>query len=254
MSKVTLPVNFQDDILNSSMNGKRRYNIVQNSDGTISLEDVSTYDQVGNNYGAAQINALNKSVNESADSGKIIDDVDAISAVTEGGYIAGALALKQINNSLVADNSQQFQFAYDSESGKYGYKVKEADTDVFVPFSSGDAVIFLITQITVTKYSKDMTAQNTYYINSDYVEIDLTANRINILKDIPNAVVLVKGYWSAVYKNGVIFGTDTTNGSVGYADKFVSADLKAGDYFELYGDDTASLIHPLHIYSGVKIL
>lgn len=39
-----------------------------------------------------------------------------------------------LTESLTAENSQAFQFAYDSESGKYGYKVKEADTDVFVPF------------------------------------------------------------------------------------------------------------------------
>lgn len=40
------------------------------------------------------------------------------------------------NNSLTADNAQAFQFAYDSTTQKYGYKVKEADTDVFVPFNS----------------------------------------------------------------------------------------------------------------------
>lgn len=100
MAKNTLPTNFKDDILNASMNGKRRYNLIQNSDGTVSLEDASTYDQVGSEYGAGQVNAVNKAVNESADAGKIIDDVDDISAVTKEGYIAGALALKEVNNSL----------------------------------------------------------------------------------------------------------------------------------------------------------
>lgn len=46
-------------------------------------------------------------------------------------------AVDELNNSMTADNAQLFQFAYDSESGKYGYKVKEAGTDVFVPFKSG---------------------------------------------------------------------------------------------------------------------
>ena len=45
--------------------------------------------------------------------------------------------LDGLNDSLTADNAQAFQFAYDSASGKYGYKVKEADTEVFVPFKSG---------------------------------------------------------------------------------------------------------------------
>ena len=43
MAKQTLPVNFKDDILNSSMGGKRRYNLIQNSNGTVSLEDVTSY-------------------------------------------------------------------------------------------------------------------------------------------------------------------------------------------------------------------
>ena len=50
---------------------------------------------------------------------------------------ASSVAVKTLNDSLTADNAQAFQFAYDSESGKYGYKVKEADTEVFVPFNSG---------------------------------------------------------------------------------------------------------------------
>jgi hypothetical protein len=41
----------------------------------------------------------------------------------------------KVSDSLTADNAQAFQFAYDNATQKYGYKVKEADTDVFVPFS-----------------------------------------------------------------------------------------------------------------------
>lgn len=39
---------------------------------------------------------------------------------------------------MVADNSQTFNFGYQNE--KYGYWVKEADTDVFVPFNNAQAV------------------------------------------------------------------------------------------------------------------
>lgn len=100
MAKATLPVDFQDDIMSVSMGGKRRYRLIQNTDGTYSLEDATTYDQVGSNFGAGQINATNQAVNDSADASKIIDDVDDIDAVTEEGYIAGALALKQVNRKL----------------------------------------------------------------------------------------------------------------------------------------------------------
>lgn len=65
MAKSTLPVNFKDDVLASSMGGKRRYRLIHNSDGTVSLEDATTYTQVGSNFGAAQVNATNAAVNAS---------------------------------------------------------------------------------------------------------------------------------------------------------------------------------------------
>lgn len=45
--------------------------------------------------------------------------------------------ITNLTQQLTADNGQTFQYGYDSTSGKYGYYVKEAGTDVFVPFSSG---------------------------------------------------------------------------------------------------------------------
>lgn len=94
MAKQTLPVDFQDDILESSMGGKRRYNLINNPDGTVSLEDVTDYTQVGSNFGAAQMNATNQAVNESADKANIIDVLGLILSNTEEGKIAGALAIK----------------------------------------------------------------------------------------------------------------------------------------------------------------
>lgn len=101
MAKANLPVNFKDDILKENMNGKRRFNMIQNSDGTVSFDDVTDYTQVGSTFGAAQINATNKAVNDAADASKIIDNLDTIKANTEAGYIAGALAVKELNSNLV---------------------------------------------------------------------------------------------------------------------------------------------------------
>ena len=100
MAKATLPTNFKDDILASSMGSKRRYNVINNSDGTISLEDVTTYTQVGSTFGAAQINATNAAANAAADASKIIDDYETLMANTQAGYMAGALAVKQLNSDL----------------------------------------------------------------------------------------------------------------------------------------------------------
>ena len=100
MAKATLPTNFKDDILASSMGSKRRYNVINNSDGTISLEDVTDYTQVGSTFGAAQINATNAAANAAADASKIIDDYDTLMANTQAGYMAGALAVKELNSNL----------------------------------------------------------------------------------------------------------------------------------------------------------
>ena len=100
MAKTTLPVNYKDDVLTSSMDGKRRYRMINNTDGTVSFEDATTYTQIGSNFGAANLNATNGAVNAAADASKIIDNVNDIKANTQAGYMAGALALKQVNSDL----------------------------------------------------------------------------------------------------------------------------------------------------------
>lgn len=100
MAKQTLPTNFKDDVLNTSMGGKRKWNITQNSDGTYSITDVTDYSQVGSEFGAGELNATNQAVNESADAGKIIDDPDTAEATTEEGYIAGVQLFNHVNDSL----------------------------------------------------------------------------------------------------------------------------------------------------------
>ena len=58
----TLKTNYKDDILDTSANTQRKYRIVNNADGTISLEDVTVYTQNGDSFGAADINKTNQAV------------------------------------------------------------------------------------------------------------------------------------------------------------------------------------------------
>lgn len=64
-----LPIDFKDDIVNKAVNELRKYRMIQNSDGTVSFEDVTDYTQLGNQYGAKEIAETNQAVN------KIIDNV-----------------------------------------------------------------------------------------------------------------------------------------------------------------------------------
>lgn len=111
MAKATLPINFKDDILNSSMGGKRRYNLIQNSDGTVSLEDVTTYTRMGSDFGAAQMNQTNQAVNQSCDKANVIETMDNIIANQASGMIAGAKAVKELNNKIPAEGNGYLRFA-----------------------------------------------------------------------------------------------------------------------------------------------
>lgn len=105
MSKQILETNYKDDIISESMGGKRRYRLIDNDDGTVSFEDVTEYDQVGNKFGAANVNRICIAINESADSGKIIDDFSAIDSVTQEGYMIGALVGKELKKSVADGKS-----------------------------------------------------------------------------------------------------------------------------------------------------
>ena len=100
MAKITLPTNYRDDILNPSADGKRKYIMSYNQDGTVSFEDVTPYEQVGSDYGAGDINTANEAINESFDKNKLVKDLDTINALTEEGFAPDALAVKQLNDSL----------------------------------------------------------------------------------------------------------------------------------------------------------
>ena len=57
---MALRTDYKDDILPAE---GRKYSLISNTDGTTSIADVTQYVQVGDNYGAADINLLNAIVN-----------------------------------------------------------------------------------------------------------------------------------------------------------------------------------------------
>lgn len=126
MAKQVLPTNFMDDILNESMNGKRRWTITQNDDGTYTLEDATTYDQLGNTFGQAQVNAMNKAINESVDQARVIDDYKTLAAVNQNGFVPGAKPVAQLISDLGG-----LAFAQDA-NGNWGFKIGGADP--VIPF------------------------------------------------------------------------------------------------------------------------
>ena len=60
---MALKTDYKNYIPSTAMNGRRRYRMINNDDGTVSFEDATEYSQVGDSFGAAVINETNKNIN-----------------------------------------------------------------------------------------------------------------------------------------------------------------------------------------------
>ena len=92
-----LSTNFKDDILADS-NDRRKYTQINNSDGTISLQDSTAYKQVGSQYGAKEVNEEREAINNIY-ANKLVS-LDEIDLVTEEGYFVDAKAVKELNSKM----------------------------------------------------------------------------------------------------------------------------------------------------------
>lgn len=59
-----LKTNYVDDVLETTKNKLRKYQQIQNDDGTVSFVDVTEYAQVGTSFGAKDINDTNAAIND----------------------------------------------------------------------------------------------------------------------------------------------------------------------------------------------
>ncbi len=59
-----LKTTYKDDVLDTSANTRRKFNMITNEDGTVSFEDVTEYSQVGDSFGGEDINNTNAAINE----------------------------------------------------------------------------------------------------------------------------------------------------------------------------------------------
>ena len=235
---MALPVNFKDDVLASSMDGKRRYNMITNSDGTVSFEDVTTYSQEGSNFGSAQINNTNGAINTI--NNNVLDTIEEISANTSGGKFAGALALKNVNNSFGG-----MKFGIDSD-GNYGYI--KAGADSVTPFSKD---IKYLSWIAVNNNSLIQGANNWDLSNdtkSGYTWVEPSHRRVAYNKNdywwqyacFPERVSGQEkpGTGIQILKDGTYTILIVSNGSVLYS--CINTKLSAGFEYKLTTDESGS--------------
>ena len=106
---MSLRTDYKDDIFD----GDRKYTQVDNGDGTVSFTDVTEYDQVGDIFGATQINEID---------GKINGHDTSISTINS--------SISTINTNIINLNSELTasgtKFYFDYKNGKWGWNSSPA--------------------------------------------------------------------------------------------------------------------------------
>ena len=110
---MALKTDYKDDI---PVSERRKYQMVDNGDGTVSFVDVTEYSQEGDTFGAADINATNEAVNGKLDGSSTVDPMLA----TEEGFAADAKltrdAISELNSNLNNTSSEIKNFKSDFAS------------------------------------------------------------------------------------------------------------------------------------------
>ena len=194
MAKQTLPVNFKDDILASSMGGKRRYNLIQNDDGTYSLEDVTEYTQTGSDFGAGQINSTNQAVNESCDKADVIDDLEDVVANQENGMIAGAKAVAELNGKLYNVSSDETVVGkWVDGRNIYRKYIAFGQLNAASPMKKPHEITNIDRCIHIYGSARDTRLDSRYTVPLPFVSISSAAENINIGVDAENIQVYFTG-------------------------------------------------------------
>ena len=81
--------------------GNQKFKITANSDGTSTITDSTTYSQVGDTFGASDLNATNEAVN-ALDTGKISMGLD-VTGTLSAGSTSITLSSSKITTSSILD-------------------------------------------------------------------------------------------------------------------------------------------------------
>lgn len=96
MIMADLKTNYVDDVLDTTKNQLRKYQQIQNDDGTVSFVDVTEYTQVGTSFGAKDINDTNAAINDV--NGKLTKITHYSGITANNQYVVNS------NNSAIIDD------------------------------------------------------------------------------------------------------------------------------------------------------
>jgi hypothetical protein len=109
-----LKTNYVDDVLDTTKNQLRKYQQIQNDDGTVSFVDVTEYTQVGTSFGARDINDTNAAINDV--NGKLPEYIDIIAKCPASTWCNIPLPDAILSTNRVIDVNRPA----DSDSNVYG--------------------------------------------------------------------------------------------------------------------------------------
>ena len=120
---MALKTDYKDDIFS----GNRKYAQIDNGDGTVSFTDETEYDQVGDSFGATQINEIDGKINSIDTSiGTINTNISNINT-----------SINNLNSELTASGTK---FYFDYKNGKWGWNSSPArGAGTFHPFKQYSA-------------------------------------------------------------------------------------------------------------------
>ena len=110
--------------------GNQKFKITANSDGTSTIADSTTYSQVGDTFGASDLNATNEAVN-ALDTGKISTGLD-VTGTLSAGSTSITLSSSKITTSSILD-------FYTSIYGVSPSEVVVSSGEVVLTFDSQDS-------------------------------------------------------------------------------------------------------------------
>lgn len=170
---MALKTNFTDDILAESMNGKRQYNVTENSNGTKSLEDVTDYQSVGSTFSAKDMNETNAAVNQ------VYDDMgDEFNPEVD--YAVGDYAIR--NNKVWKFTTAHPAGAWDESHVKATKILSEARELTEKLHNKDNPILLLDTTEVTTSFKNFDLAQSYKNFKKLYFEVEMnysTKSNIN---------------------------------------------------------------------------
>ena len=203
-----LRTDFKDDVLDVTQNEKRKYRIIHNDDGTISLEDATVYLQKGDSFGANDINEMNRMANQmDKAAGEILtmaDDIDTLQEDVETLKGNDSTMIWDISEELYRESRDVSTLPRDMTNG---YVVKLNNT--FYAIGGGSSI------------NGSIAAQKTHkYVDGEWVE-DTVLGSLTIIRKYDHPYGTIRdigaiGTGGVVSNNNMIYYSLHTNNSTNY--------------------------------------